>query len=166
MSIKLLSLFLIFTFFSLSSQTAFSQNNAWDSVKNVVTQEIALKKQTGEIIFGRLNSVNEKELVIQIATKTDLTTTILTINKAEVKKIWQAALRFDERNTTKGALIGAGVGAAIGIPVTVSATKKEGADGLEALSIPIIMLSAAGIGAIFGFFTKKRHKRGKLIYSV
>lgn len=166
MLIKIISLVLMFTFFSLSSQTAFAQKDSWDSVKSVVTQEVAIKKNAGDMFFGRLNSVNENELVIQIANKTNLTTTNLTINKTEVEKVWQATLRFNERNTAKGALIGAGVGAAIGVAVTVSATKKSDSDGLEALSIPIIMLPAAGLGAIFGFFSKKGHKRGKLIYSV
>lgn len=166
MSIKILSLFLIFILFSLSSQTTFAQKNSWDSIKGFVTQEIAIKKQNGDILFGRLDSVNDKEIVIQIANKNDLTTNNLTLNKTEVEKVWEATLRFKERNTAKGTLIGAGVGAAIGVAITVSSTKKPDSDGLEALSIPIIMLPAAGLGAIIGFFSKKGHKRGKLIYVV
>lgn len=165
MSIKIISLLIIFTFFTSSAQTALAQKDDWNSVKGLVNQEIAFKKSSGEIVFGRLNSFNDTEFVIQIADKSELTNNSLTVSKTEVNRIWLATLRFDERNTTKGALIGAAIGAAIGTGVYLE-TKKEDADGLESLAIPIFTLPAAGVGALIGYFSKKGHKRGKLIYKV
>lgn len=165
MSIKIFSLLIIFAFFTLSAQTALAQKDDWNSVKGLINQEIAFEKSSGEIVFGRINSVNDTEFVIQIADKTGLTNNSLTVSKPEVNRIWLATLRFDERNTTKGALIGSAIGAAIGTVVYLG-TKKEDADGLEALYIPIFTLPAAGVGALIGYISKKGHKRGKLIYKV
>ena len=165
MSIKIISLLIIFTFFTSSAQITLAQKDDWNSLKGLINQEIAFKKNSGVIVFGRLNSANDTEFVIETANKTGITNNILTVGKPEVNRIWLATLRFDERNATKGALIGAAIGAAIGTGVYLE-TKKEEADGLEALAIPIFTLPAAGVGALISYFSKKGHKKGKLIYKV
>ncbi len=132
--------------------------------KNLVSQEIAIQKTSGEIVFGRLNSVNDSEIVVQIVTKNDITNSNETISKNEVKKLWQATLRFGERNTAKGALIGGGAGALAGFGYVI-ANRKSG-DGQTGVAVPVFAIYGAGIGVLIGFFSKKGHKKGKLIYSL
>lgn len=157
---------LILSFLLLNFQIAFAQTNDWESVKSIVNSEIAVKKNNGKTVFGRLTSANDDQIEVQIATKKDVSTNSTTITKSEIKKIWQAKLRFGKRNTLKGALIGAGVGAAVGTGLYAGLPRNEHTDGLEVLAIPMAMGIATGVGTLVGYFSKKSHKKGKLIYRV
>jgi hypothetical protein len=135
-------------------QTAMAQKGSWEAVKNLVRRDAAVQKSDGETLFGRLNSVNDNEIVIHTADKKDFTNTLLTIPCNNVKKVWSADLRFGDRNTAKGAAIGFGY---------LLANRKSG-DGQTSLAVPVFGLYGTGIGAAAGFFTKNKHKKEVLVY--
>lgn len=166
MKTKITSTVLVIILSLVGLPNIFAQNNDWEGVKKLNNQEIAVEKTNGEKVFGLLNSVDDTEITIQIADKNEVSNTKTTIGKGEIKKLWLATLHFGKRNTAKGALIGAGVGAAVGVGVYAVTKNAEDADGLEILVVPVVVIAATGLGAVVGFFSKKGHKRGKLIYRV
>ncbi len=60
--------------------------------------------------FGLLQFANDAEIRMQTAGKKYLSSQETVFPRDEIRKIWRASLRFEERNTGKGALIGAGIG--------------------------------------------------------
>ncbi len=164
---KITSFTLISVFCLVGLQTAFAKSlNDWNSVVNLVNREVAIKTTGGQTTFGQIKSVNAGELVLLLAGKVVLTNQEKTFARSEIKKIWLAELRSEERNTGKGAAIGAGIGGVIGIIPIISAGKNGTGDGIEFLAVPIFAAFGAGIGALAGFFSKKGHKKRDLIYQM
>lgn len=135
---------------------------SWEAVKTSVNQAVAVETKTGAAIFGILRVANDNEIKIQIAGKKELNDREMTVQRGEVKKIRQAELRYGESRVGTGALIGAAGGAGIGV-ITVLSDNTN--DGQVALAIPVYALYGAGIGALIGLFSKKTHRKGKIIYS-
>lgn len=135
------------------------QSNNWSALNNHLNEEIAVKTKNQKTLFGVLRSLSDNELKLQVVKKEY--SNEVSINRAEIEKIWLAKLRFG-RNTTKGAGIGAGAGAGIGL-VYVIANRKSG-DGQVGIAIPAFALYGAGIGAVIGFLSRKKHKKEQLIY--
>ena len=162
---KLFALFLVLTMFIISVPTAFAgkQTGDWNSLQSLKNTEVAVKAKGKETVFGVLRGVENDALRMQIIS--DNNNYEIVFPKDDVEKVWQAELRSG-RNTGKGALIGAGIGAGIGVAVYTSVVRGGEADGLDSLDIPFYGIVAGVVGAIGGFFSKKGHKKKKLIYSV
>jgi hypothetical protein len=167
---KIASFALILGLTTIGIQTAFAKSpNDWNSVIILVNQEVAVQETNGQTVFGKPSSVNENEIVLQIADKSGYSGQSQTISRTNIKKIWRAELRFGERNTGKGAAIGAGVGAVTLAAIFIIAQTKEGdsAGGKTiGAGIGAVFGAALGIvpGAVVGFFSKKGHKKKSLVY--
>lgn len=143
-----------------------AQTDSWNSVKAMTGQDVAVKKSNGETVFGRMSSADDSGIVIRIASKTAVSDTNSTIAKSEVRKIWMAKLKFSGRQTAKGALYGAAIGAGVGAIIYAGLPRNESTDGLEVLAVPLAVGIGTGVGLLAGFFSKKGHKKGKLIYKL
>ncbi len=163
---KSFSFLLIFSILLISSNLVLAQStNDWAVVEKSVNQEVAVKTGSGTI-YGVIKSVSADALVLQIAGSKTLSQEEKSVNRSDIRQIRRALLFVDDRNTAKGALIGAGVGAlALGIPA-VAQTPDDFGTG-RALAGAAFLLGAIGgaaVGGIAGFFTKSKHKKRDLIY--
>ncbi len=160
---KIASFALILVLTTISFQAAFAKSsNDWSSVIGLLNKDVAVNETGGQTVFGKLSSVNENEIVLQVADKSGYSGQSQTILRTNIKKIWRAELRFGERNTGKGAAIGAGAGV---VAAVIYIKKPENrSDGQASLAIPVYTILGAGIGAIGGFFVKKGHKKKSLVY--
>lgn len=161
---KLIALFLMLASFASTGFVTFAkQKGDWGAIKNSVNQEIAVKTANGKTSFGVLRSVDDNGIKIQFAEKKGLSSQETTIGRDEIKKIWQASLRYGERQIGKGALIGAGIGAGFGF--IAGATAKE-PDPLNYAGVLLYGIAGAGVGAVAGIFSKKGHQKKYLLYAV
>ncbi len=114
---KSFSFLLIVSIIYISSNFVLAQSrNDWAAVESSVNQEVAVKT-SGGTIYGIIKSVNADSLVLQVAGSKTLTQEERTVSRNDIRQIRRALLFVNERNTAKGALIGAGVGAvAFGVP--------------------------------------------------
>jgi hypothetical protein len=163
---KSFSFLLIFSLLLISSNLVLAQStNNWSAVEGSVNQEVAVKTGSGTS-YGVIKSVNADNLVLQVAGSKNLTQEEKTVNRSDIRQIRRALLFVDDRNTAKGALIGAGVGAlALGIPAV--AQKPDDFGTGRALAGAAFLLGAMGgaaVGGVAGFFTKRKHKKRDLIY--
>lgn len=159
--------FLLVALLGLNFQIAFAQSNQdWSKVTAQTDKIIAVQPKVGETIFGKLKSVNNDEIVLQIANKKELTNETTTFNQSQVKKVWNAELRFGGVDG-KSVAIGAGVGAGVGLGFVAIALAATG--GSDSSGEFITMFAAAGAGAGAGLavlFSRKKHKKRELIFSV
>ena len=139
--------------------------NNWSAVEGSVNQEVAIKTGSGTI-YGVIKSVSADSLVLQVAGSKTLSQEEKTVSRTDIRQIRRALLFVNDRNTAKGALIGAGVGAAaLGIPAV--AQKPDDFGTGRALAGAAFLLGAIGgaaVGGVAGFFTKSKHKKRDLIY--
>lgn len=166
MPARIFAFLLTLSLLSATSLTVFAQDNSWKSVEGLGSQTVAVQKTGGDIVFGQIVSATDSEIVIRIADKAALSTATTTIARGEIKKVWLAKLNFGKRNTGKGALIGAGVGAGIGVAIFAGLPRNESTDGLEVLAVPLALGIGTGVGLVAGFFSRKGHQKGKLVYRV
>lgn len=157
------------TLLGINFQTAFAKSKGdWSQVISSANNEIAVKTFNGETVFGKLNSANETEIIIQIADKKELTNQTRTFQKSEIKKVWLAELKSrggigKAAATGIGAAAGAGVGAGAGIILLKSTGGSDSGD-LIILGTTAI---GAGAGAVLGFLAGKGgHKKKDLIYEI
>ena len=135
----------------------------WSAVKNLPAKEgIAIKTKDGVTSFGVFVSSDDSGISILVADKERVVSQETVFQRGEIKKVWRAKLRFDENNMAKGAWIGAGLGAAFLMAWALS--KQRDADAC--VGCGLFPLYGASIGAVIGVFSKKGHKKGKLIYSI
>ncbi len=160
---KIASFALILVLTTISIQPAFAKSsNDWNDVIRLVNTDVAVQETGGNAIFGTLLLANENEITLQVVGKNLVSNQSQTILRTNVKKVWRAELRFGERNTGKGAAIGAVAGV---VAAVIYIKKPENrSDGQAALAIPVYTILGAGIGAIGGFFVKKGHKKKALVY--
>jgi hypothetical protein len=167
---KIASFALIIVLTTISFQAAFAKSsNDWSSILPLVNQEVAVQTNNKQTVFGKLSSANENEIVLQVVDKSGYSGQSQTILRNDIKKIWRAELRNGDRNTGKGAAIGAGVGAvALGTIFVVLQTKEGDSAGGKTIGAGIGALFGAmlgvGPGAIVGFLSKKGHKKKALVY--
>ena len=136
----------------------------WPILRTLVDQGIAIRTKDGETLFGVLSFVDDSEIKILLADDRQLDAQETSFKRENVAKVWRATLRFDERNTGKGALIGAGVGLGAGFATVLVMAKRGSSDPPHGFALfPLI---GAGVGALFGASKKKDHKKQKLIYSI
>jgi hypothetical protein len=153
----------VVTLLSFTVPTASAkQVGDWNTVKNLTGQEIALQTKRGATIFGLLHFANDSELRVQIAEKKPIPIHERIYSRDEIEKVWRATLRFGERKTAQGALIGAGAGVAY-VGVAILAEKGTTARHLS-FAIPGALFGAL-VGAVIGSSRRKGHKKEKLIYS-
>ena len=114
---KSFSFLLLVSIVFISSNFVLAQStNDWATVERSVNQEVAVKT-SGGTIYGIIKSVNADSLVLQVAGNKSLTQEEKTVSRNDIRQIRRALLFVNDRNTAKGALIGAGVGAlALGVP--------------------------------------------------
>jgi len=137
----------------------------WSAVKNLPANEgIAIKTKDGVTSFGLFVSSDDSGISIFVADKERVASQEKVFQRGEIKKIWRAKLRFDENNMAKGALIGAGAGLGGAFLIAWALSKQRDADAC--VGCALFPLYGAGIGAVIGVFSKKGHKKGKLIYSI
>jgi hypothetical protein len=136
----------------------------WNAVRNLAGQGVAVKTKDGVTSFGILGIADDAGMKVQMAGKEEFAQHETLFRRDEVEKVWRARLRFGGRHTGKGAWIGAGVGAVAGVVRVYSAEDRS--DGQLGLAIPAYTIFGAGIGAVIGAFSRKGHKKGKLIYSL
>ena len=164
---KLLSVLAMSSVLLISNSLAFGKSQSdWSAVKNLGNQEIAVKLQDGKMTYGIVKSVDADSLLLQVAGNKNLTQNETTINRTEIKKLWRALLFVDDRNTAKGALIGAGVGALVlGIPAVAQKDDQFGSGAsLAGAAFLLGAIGGAAVGGVAGFFTKRKHKKRDLIY--
>jgi hypothetical protein len=142
---KLLSVITLSSILLASSSLTFAQTQrSWAAVENLVNQEIAVKTRS-DTKYGIIKSADADSLVLQLAGNKSLTQNEVTINRNDVQKIWRALLFVNDRNTAKGALIGAGVGAVVaGVPAVAGGRDEN------------------DIGA--NLAAKTKHKKRDLVY--
>lgn len=157
-----------FTFFSLTPSVIFAKGSGdWGKVKSLVNSEIAVNTKNGDNYFGKMISVTESEIVVQIADKTTLTNQNTTIQKDSVKKIWNAKLNFKPTTSAKNIAIGTGVGAGIGLGIGFGLLVATGGSDSGNEIVAGFMAIGAGAGAGLGFlFAKKGHKKLDIVYKV
>jgi small nuclear ribonucleoprotein (snRNP)-like protein len=147
--------------FSIAQVTSAKPQGDWASLKNFLGQPIAIKTTDGSTSFGVLGFVDDSQIKVQLADKEQLSSHETSFRRGEVTRIWHAKFRFGETKTTRGALIGLGVGFGVGY-VAAYATRKQGPPHGFAL----FPLGGAGVGALVGSSRSKDHKKQKLIYSI
>lgn len=163
---KSFSFLLILSIIFISNNFVSAQSrNDWSAVKNSVNQEVAVKTGNG-VIYGIIKSVNTDGLILQVAGSKALTQEEKQISQSEIRKIHGALLFVNNRNTAKGALVGAGIGAvALGVPAVASGKGDDAVnDGLAGAAFFLGAIGGAAVGGVAGFFTKKKHKKRDLIY--
>ena len=158
---------LILTLLSLNLQIAFAKTlGDWKDLSIHVNNEVAVQPVKGKTVFGKITSVSDSEIVLQVATKKELTNQTVTMKKDEVKKVWTANLRFKDKravSTGIGAAVGAGAGGGIAVGL-LSAT--GGSDGYAEIIATFIVVGA-GIGALAGFAAgRSGHEKLALVYEV
>lgn len=133
----------------------------WSAVKNSAGQEVAIKTTDGVTSFGILRSADDSVVAVLLAAKEGLAAQETLFRRDEIEKVWRARLRFGERNTRKGAWIGAaaGLGAAFAY---ASLGRHEDAP----IGVGLFPAYGAGVGAFVGALSRKGHKKGKLIYGL
>lgn len=159
---KLLTVLTICSMILLSSGPATAQKRgSWSDLQNLVKQEIALKKQSGKTIYGVLASFDESGVKIRPAEKKTVGSNEIFVPRGEIEKVWRAYLFVNKRNTGKGALIGAAVGS---LGMGGIAMAQDGDDPLSGVGFALGALPGALVGGAIGFFTRKKHSKGTLVY--
>ena len=137
----------------------------WSAVKSLPAQEmIAIKTKDGMTSFGTVVSSDDSGIRIYLANAEGIESQETPFQRGEIKKVWRAKLRFGENNMWKGAWIGAGAGLGAGFLTAWTLSKRHEADAC--IGCGLFPLYGAGIGGVIGRFSKKGHKKGKLIYSI
>lgn len=159
---RFLGVLLIFSCLVLGIQPAFAQSNNWESVRTLTGVQVAIQTTAGETIFGQIKSANNLEIGLKVAGAENYEPNETSFSKNEIRKVWLAEIRFGERNMGKGALIGLGVGSAVGFGLFWANRYKS---STASVTVPVYGIAGAGFGALFGFFVKKGHKKGKLVFT-
>lgn len=163
---KTFSILLIVSMLFISSNLVLAQTqNNWTGVENSVNQEVAVK--TGSVTtFGIIKSVDADGLILQVAGSKSLSQEERNISRNDIVQIRRVSLFVNDRNTAKGALIGAGVGAlALGIPAVAQSNDEFGSGAsLAGAAFFLGAIGGAAVGGVAGFFTKRKHKKRDVIY--
>lgn len=158
----LLSVLITCSIIFISNNFALAQKRgSWTDVQNLVNQEVAVKAGNGKTIYGILKSVEDTGIRLQIAEKRAVSANETALSRGEIKKIWHANLFVNQRKTGTGALIGAVVGSAA---IGGIAVAQGDDDGLAAAGFVIGAIPGALAGGVVGFFTRKKHKKGVLVF--
>ena len=162
---KSFSFLLLVSIVCISSNFVLAQSrNDWAAVERSVNQEVAVKI-SGGTIYGIIKSADADKLVLQVAGDKSLTQEERTVSRNDIRQIRRALLFVNDRNTAKGALIGAGVGAlALGIPAVAQKDDFGTGASLAGAAFLLGAIGGAAVGGVAGFFTKKKHKKRDLIY--
>ena len=135
------------------------QTNPWNSLKNYLNREVAVKTIDQKTVYGVLREANNETLKL-LVTKQNYQNEVL-LKRADVERVWTAKLKFG-RNTIRGAGIGALAGAGSGLGGVLA--NRDNGDGQAGIAVPVLAIYGAGIGAVIGFFVRKKHKKEKIIY--
>ena len=117
-----------------------------------------MKRQIKKL-YGVLREAGNEELKLLVVKKSYQNEILL--KRDEVRRIWVAKLKFG-RNTIKGAGIGALTGAGSALAYVLA--NRDTSDGQIGIAVPVFAIYGVGIGAVIGFFVRKKHKKGKIIY--
>jgi len=148
----------------ISNNFAFAQKRgSWADIQNLVNQEIAVKVRTGKTIYGILRSADDNGIKLQAAEKRAVSPNETQMSRSEIEKIWHANLFVNERRTGKGALIGAVVGS-VGMGGIAVATAEGDERAYAPAGFILGAIPGALLGGAIGFFTKKKHERGVLVF--
>ena len=160
---KFSSLFLFVSFLSFSAMPGFAKAiGTWNDVKSLIDQEIAVKNSRGRVTYGILRKADDSMITLQKAGKKSLTNANSSFPKNDVRKVWRASLYVDKRRTAIGAAIGAGAGLGGGL-IYVNSDSAAG-DGQAGIAAAYLIVIGAGVGALAGYFSKKKHKKTELVY--
>jgi hypothetical protein len=153
----MLALFLTSVPTIAAQQTA--QTNDWNSLKNYLNSEVTVKTTDQKTVSGVLREASSGELKL-LVTKQNYQNEVL-LKRGDVEKVWTAKLKFG-RNTIKGAGIGVLAGAGAGLTYVLA--NRDNGDGQIGIAVPVLAIYGAGIGAVVGFFVRKKHKKEQLVY--
>ena len=149
---------------SVAPATLAKSQSDWSNLKNFIGQPIAIKIADEVTSFGVLVSVDDSEIIVQLADELRRSIRETPFKRAEVTKVWHAKFRFGEKKTGRGALIGLGVGFGAGFLTAFVLAQRENAGPPHGFSLfPIV---GTGAGALIGARKYKGHKKQKLIYSI
>ena len=165
---KYFSFLIIVSIIFISSNFVAAQSrNNWAAVEGSVNQEVAIKTGSSTI-YGIIKSVNADSLVLQVAGSESLTQEERTVSRNDIRQIRRALLFVNNRNTAKGALIGAAVGAGAGLGIGAAGLGSSGGSDETGLVLGAATFLGAATGAVAGaiggFFSKTKHKKRDLIY--
>jgi hypothetical protein len=135
------------------------QTNDWNSLRNYLNSEAAVKTTNQQTVYGVLREASNEELKLLII-KNNYQNEVL-LKRNEVERVWLAKLKFG-RNTVKGAGIGALTGAGSGLAYVL--VNRDSGDGQIGTAVPVLAIYGAGIGALVGFLVRKKHKKVQVIY--
>lgn len=163
MKLKMLAFSLMLALLLTSVPPISAQQNAqtsdWNSLKNYLNSEVAVKTTNKKTVYGVLRVASDDELKLLAVTKSYQNEVLL--RRDEVETVWLAKLKFG-RNTIKGAGIGALAGAGSGLAYVLA--NRGNGDGQIGIAVPALAIYGAGIGGVIGFLVRKKHKKGKMVY--
>lgn len=133
----------------------------WSAVKSSAGQEVAIKTTDGVTSFGILRSADDSVVAVLLADEEGLAAQETLFRCDEIAKVWRARLRFGEKNTRKGAWIGAAAGLGAALAVASLGNHQDAPVG-----VGLFPIYGAGAGAVIGAFSRKGHKKGKLLYGL
>ena len=146
---------LALTFFTAQLPKAQAQGTdgqatrAWDGVKALPPGEkIAIGLKSGKNIEGEINSVSDLELTVTRKNST------VRINREDVRRVYH----LTPDSGAKSALVGAGIGAAIGAGGTAVSARTDDTERVSA-GAALLPLVGAGTGALIGLAFGRRQKR-------
>lgn len=156
---KVLTIGLALVFLAAQSPTALARSQttpaagAWDAVRALPAgTRLEVRLKSGQTIKGKLDSVSDAGLVLARGGGAT------SINREDVRRVY----RSDGKSSAKPALIGAGVGAAIGVGGAAASATSDDSEGMNA-GAALLPLVGAAAGALIGLAFSRQQKRS-LIY--
>ena len=161
---NLLLILAVLSMIAISNNFAFAQKRgSWADVRNLVNQEVAVKARGGKTIYGILMSADDNAIQIRVAGKRTVSTNITSLSRRETERVWHARLFLNKRKTGTGALIGALIGS-VGMGGIAVSTAEGDDRALAPVGFILGAIPGALVGGAVGFFAKKKHERGVLVF--
>ncbi len=156
----LLTISFLFVYVAAVPAQTGNRAGGWDTLDSYLNNEIAVKSDNRNIVFGILSVSNADGLTVRTSNKNNVPD--VSFKREDVEKIWLAELNSSSRNTLKGAGIGAAVGAGIGAAALLANRDERG--GAYGAAVPFYAVVGAVVGGVAGLFVRKKNKKERLIY--
>ena len=139
---------------ALAQTQAAPPGGSWEAVRAVAPGEkLEVRLKSGKTVKGTLVSVSDAGLSLARGRET------LSVSRDEARRVY----RVFAKSSATPALVGAGIGAAIGAGGTAASAKSDDREGVQAGAV-LLPLVGAGIGALIGLAVAGGRQRRVLIY--